>query len=239
MIESVSHDKRFLSKEEASELRKQLQDNVNWYRVGYYSERFKRQCTTPCWTACFGGLPDGKGYRPIPGYLQRLQKRIEQEKGEVFNVVLVRLYADGGDNIAWHTDAREWLGKSCTVASVSLGATRMFEMKPVTGELWEPVDGSKKKRTRPMAVPVVGYSLEDGDLLMMQGETQQHWFHRVPAQAKVKLPRFNINFRYIRPDDAQAAMRGHDTYYKYCASGSATKKYNDIVKPTIESFFEK
>lgn len=49
--------------------------------------------------------------------------------GVQFNSFLVRLYFNGKDNIAHHTDGRTFLGEIPTIASLSLGATATFELK--------------------------------------------------------------------------------------------------------------
>ena len=58
---------------------------------------------------------------------------------DYFNVVLVRCYLNGDDSIAWHTDAREFLGKPTVVASLSFGGERSFEMKRVA-KLWSEIN---------------------------------------------------------------------------------------------------
>ena len=57
------------------------------------------------------------------------------------------------------------------------------------------------------------FAVGNGDLLVMRGDTQKHWHHRVP-KARSRRPRININFRYILPGSADAE-RGQQTYYKY------------------------
>ncbi len=39
--------------------------------------------------------------------------------------------------------------------------------------------------------------LENGSLLVMKGETQTHWLHRLPPTKKVLKPRINLTFRTI------------------------------------------
>lgn len=64
--------------------------------------------------------------------------------------------------------------------------------------------------------PIESFTLNDGDLLVMRGKTQQHWHHRVPKE-KGRGVRLNINFRYILPGiDAE---RGQKTYYQYMEHG--------------------
>ena len=67
------------------------------------------------------------------------------------------------------------------IASVSLGATRRFELRPLP-----------KGDTR-------GLALEHGSLLVMSGETQRCWKHQVPKETTVRAPRVNVTFRAIHP----------------------------------------
>jgi alkylated DNA repair dioxygenase AlkB len=65
------------------------------------------------------------------------------------------------------------------IASVSLGAERRFAFKH-----------RADKET-------VSLTLEHGSLLVMRGETQQHWLHRLPPTRKVHTPRINLTFRQM------------------------------------------
>jgi hypothetical protein len=69
------------------------------------------------------------------------------------------------------------------------------------------------------ATPRRDFQVSDGDLLVMTGDTQKHWHHRVP-KARSRRPRVNINFRYII-EDSPDACRGQQTYYRYMVHGDA------------------
>lgn len=168
----------------------------------------------------------------MPDSLLMLQHRLEELLHTKFNIVLTRLYLDGEDTIAWHTDGREFLGGKTTVASISLGGERSFEMKRPK-ELWpdlnkcgtkhkeENKEGDKASKTSPAPsekVPVFSWTLRSGDLFVMQGVTQNFWHHRVPQEKKKHGPTFariNINFRYVLPEDLELARRGHG-YQFWC-----------------------
>ena len=47
-----------------------------------------------------------------------------------FNSVLLNYYRDESDSVSWHADDDTELGPNPIVASVSLGAERMLELKP-------------------------------------------------------------------------------------------------------------
>lgn len=187
---------------------------VRWYRVMYSSRRFGTECETPCWTTFYGGIDAYTPYSPVPGWLQPLVERVSAHPalgGARFNAMLLRLYFDGGDEIAWHTDGRTFLGDSPTIASLSLGADVAFQLRRMHN-VWPAAGNDGIDRS----VPQREYRLGDGDLFAMLGHTQGHWHHRVP-KAPGRRPRININFRYILP--GPDAERGQKTYYKYMVHG--------------------
>lgn len=211
-----------------------INSNVLWQRVKYVSNRFGKPCETPCYTAFYGGCVQFQPFAPVPPWLQPLVDMVSAELGVPFNALLLRLYFDGSDEIAWHTDGRTFLGPAPTIGSLSLGATAQFEMRRMRN-VWpkvgppkdgEPHDDGVDRATAPLSL-----ALADGDLIVMRGDTQAHWHHRVP-KAKSRRPRININFRYIIPgtDDAE---RGQATYYKYMRDGDVPEQglsYEQIVK---------
>lgn len=100
--------------------------------------------------------------------------------GATFNSVLLNLYRDGDDTVGWHSDDERELGPSPTIASVSLGATRRFDLRhKVTKEN-------------------VKALLPSGSVLMMTGRTQSEWSHQMPRTKKVMEPRINLTFRQVR-----------------------------------------
>jgi len=212
-----------------------ITDHVRWYRVQYASHRFGKKCETPCYTAFFGGYPQYSPYEPIPSWLKPLIDRVSTSLGGVpFNACLFRLYFDGNDEIAWHTDGRKFLENDPIIASLSFGARATFQMRRMHN-VWPPCDGSSTNTTTESYIdtstPIRTFVVGDGDLLVMRGPTQKHWHHRVPKE-KGRRPRLNINFRYIRP--GFKAEAGQKTYYKYMVHGDeeAPKSwlYKDILK---------
>lgn len=97
-----------------------------------------------------------------------------------FNSVLLNLYRDGNDKVSWHADDEAGLGTNPTIASVSLGTERRFDLKHKT-------DPDQKMQ----------FPLPSGSLIVMTGELQHHWLHQIPVQKKIKEPRINLTFRTI------------------------------------------
>ena len=120
----VELHKGWLEGSDATKWYNTIVENVRWYRVKYHSGRFGNECETPCWTTFYGGFDFFSPYEPVPAWLQPLVARVSACLGGVpFNAMLLRLYFDGSDEIAWHTDGREFLGETPTIASLSLGST--------------------------------------------------------------------------------------------------------------------
>jgi len=116
------------------------------------------------------------------GPLLELRRRAEECAESSFNSVLLNLYRDGNDSMGFHADNEKALGPCPVIASVSLGATRRFQLR-YTG---------KQKG-------IAGRDLDlgDGSLLVMRGTTQHFWRHGVPKQKTPVGPRINLTFRRI------------------------------------------
>lgn len=115
---------------------------------------------------------------PWPSSLLGVKERLQRELGRPFNSCLLNLYRNGQDSIGMHSDDESELGPEPVIASISLGASRKFHLRPrETGlklDLWLP----------------------HGSLLCMRGTTQQRYRHGVPKCAS-SLPRVNLTFRLI------------------------------------------
>lgn len=133
------------------------------------------------------------GSKPAPRHpwtdaLAELRQRVEHATGATFNAVLVNLYRDGQDSVAWHADDEATLGPAPVVASVSFGATRRFLLRRKDGP-----------HTRE---ETLSFDLGDGDLFVMAGALQKTWEHRVPKTEDAVGPRVNLTFRLYRPATA-------------------------------------
>lgn len=71
----------------------------------------------------------------MPDAVLEIKEKVEvylksRDINVTFNSVLINLYRDGKDSVSWHSDDEIMLGICPTIASVSLGETRKFEMRP-------------------------------------------------------------------------------------------------------------
>lgn len=119
--------------------------------------------------------------KPFPPFIRKIRDRIAHDAGLSFNSVLINFYRDGNDKVGWHSDDEKELGREIHIASVSLGAERIFRMR--------------HRRDHSRAIDL---TLAHGSLLVMRHPTQQHWEHCLPARKRITKARYNLTFRTIR-----------------------------------------
>ena len=179
--------RNFLSTDDASRFFKIINDTINWKQeeITFYGKTYP----VPRKTAWYGyeGFNytySGISCNPDPWTKELLEIKRNIESflpGEDFNSVLLNLYRDGNDKVSWHADDEKGLGNNPTIASLSLGATRHFDLKhKVNHELKMRID------------------LTPGSLVVMSGELQHHWLHQIPVQKKIIEARINLTFRTIK-----------------------------------------
>ena len=123
--------------------------------------------------------------RGSPAALDALWRRVESAVTEPFDHVVGNLYRDGRDHVAFHADNEPVLGKDPLIASVSLGAERLFVLRPKwTRRTWK-------------------LRLAHGSLLVMGGRMQHSWRHAVPKTGGEVGPRLNLTFRQLRHPERQ------------------------------------
>ena len=173
-----------LAAEEASFYFNHLLHHIEWKNDEAII--FGKKVITKRKVAWYGSQPFPYTYSNVTKFalpwtpeLLALKTRIEIQTGETYNSCLLNLYHDGSEGMAWHSDAEKDLKKKGAIASLSLGATRKFLFK--------------HKSTQEK----VTFTLESGHLLVMKGETQTFWLHRLPPTKTVHHPRINLTFRTI------------------------------------------
>ena len=132
----------------------------------------------------------GKAMSPLPWTESLLKIKTDIEKELTnhsittdFTSVLINKYRDGKDSLGWHSDNEKELGIEPTIASISLGETRDFDLR---------LEDDYDKQIR--------IGLSSGSLLVMRGKTQELWQHQIPKRSprKFTLPRINLTFRHIQ-----------------------------------------
>ncbi len=113
--------------------------------------------------------------------LNDIRSKVQKETDLYFNAVLLNLYRNGNDSVAWHSDKTHRTSDNPTIASVSFGETRMFKLRHKTRK----------------DIPIVEIPLYHGTFLLMSGTTNSFWEHHVPRTSKNILPRINLTFRQV------------------------------------------
>ncbi|MFK7828515.1 MAG: alpha-ketoglutarate-dependent dioxygenase AlkB [Congregibacter sp.] len=114
--------------------------------------------------------------------LLAVRARLEGFAGTEFNSVLANLYRNEQDSMGLHADDEPELGSRPVIASLSLGETRTFRLKHRT-----------RRDIKPLKL-----ELPSGSVLIMRGDTQQHWKHEIPKSRTPCGPRINLTFRLVR-----------------------------------------
>lgn len=183
--ELLHFEPTFLSQEAADDLFNLLMREVPWQQTS--KKMYDRRILTPRLTAWYGD--ERKTYQlggktifvnPWLTALKELKVQIEEQFQCTFNTVLLNLYRDNNDSVAWHRDRESELGNKPVIGSVSLGQARNFDFRKVD-------DHTKK------------YSLllKHGSLLLMKGHLQEKWEHCIAKSSKKMKARVNLTFRLI------------------------------------------
>jgi alkylated DNA repair dioxygenase AlkB len=186
----IYYDDRFLPSLEATELFNTLLSQCAWQR-----HRASFGYTVPRDEAYYGNpgthyTYSRREYKPLPWMpeLLSLKARVEGATPAAaytnlswprtgYNAVLCNLYRDGNGSVGLHADDEPEMGP--VIASVSLGADRLFRLRRK--------DGSVAFSER----------LPHGSLLIMAGDTQKNFKHEVAKEPRVTQPRINLTFRRI------------------------------------------
>ena len=115
----------------------------------------------------------------FPSWMEDLRRRVELSTSETFNAVLVNYYRDGKDSNDWHSDDEKELGAYPVIASVSIGAERVFHLRHKV---------TKQK---------IKMNLPHGSLLLMGAGIQEYWQHKLSKTSLQVGPRINLTLRYM------------------------------------------
>ncbi len=181
----LEYRENFLSREEADQLKENLLQTAPWEQRT--QKMYDKTVITPRLTAWYVDLKYNKSADSNTSnrnawtpQLLNLKERIEKEFGYWFNGVLLNLYRDQNDSVAWHRDKESRYGKRPVIASISLGQSRNFDFRKK--------DHHQSKYSLP---------LPNGSLLIMKGDLQENWEHRIAKSTKPMMPRINLTFRLI------------------------------------------
>jgi len=186
----IYYDRNFLSPEEATTLFNVLLTKCAWERrrssFGYAVPRDEAYYGDPGTNYIYSR----REYKPLAWIpeLLLLKTRVDEATPEVvysnsslprlgYNAVLCNLYRNGNDSVGLHADTEPEMGP--VIASVSLGAERLFRLKGQHGAV------------------AFAERLRHGSLLIMAGKTQKNFKHEVPKEPNLIQPRIDLTFRHI------------------------------------------
>jgi alkylated DNA repair dioxygenase AlkB len=171
--------------DKADDAFRRLLTEVDWKQE--HIKMFGKEIDIPRLTAWYGDPERSYTYSGIAltplewtPLLNELRAAVEKIAGHEFNSVLLNLYRDANDSVSWHADDEPDLGREPVIGSLSLGASRRFDLRKKT-------DHSERFKS----------VLNSGDLVVMRGTSQQLWDHQVPKEPKVSEQRINLTFRQI------------------------------------------
>ena len=171
---------------EAESLFTQLTKTLNWKQDDMTIAG--KRIPIPRLQAWYGDAGSHYGYSGITlpplswtEELLHIKQTIESITQRRFNSVLANYYRNGQDSVSWHQDNEPELGHNPVIASLSLGATRQFQLRHISGRH-----------------PTIKLNLPHNALLLMSGNTQQNWSHQIPKTKKAVGPRINLTFRLIK-----------------------------------------
>lgn len=178
------HIRNFLDKKQSDHYFKLLLETTDWKQETM--KMYGKSLMFPRLTAWYGDRDKTYAFSGITlqpnawsSDLLEIKRKVESHVDVTFNSVLLNRYRHGNDSISWHSDNEKELGKNPVIASVNLGATRVFQLKHIQ---------TKEKIT---------IELTDGSLLIMLGELQHFWLHQIPKTQKAVGERINLTFRFI------------------------------------------
>src|SRR5438552_10439600 len=186
----IYYDDRFLPPEEATQLFNTLLSKCAWQRhsasFGYTVPRDEAYYGDPGTHYTYSR----REYQPLPWMPELLSLKVHVEETTPvaaytnsglpklgYNALLCNLYRDGNDSVGLHADAEPEMGP--VIASISLGAGRLFRLKRENGSI------------------AFSERLPHGSLFVMAGDTQKHFKHEVPKEPGLTQPRINLTFRRI------------------------------------------
>ena len=139
------------------------------------------------WIAPYPYKYGGRLYPAYDGWTPELlavKKAVEERVGVQYDSVLCNRYHDGKDSVAYHCDCEDEMSSAHPIASVSLGAERVFQMQTKDHKFSERM------------------TLGNGSLLIMHAGMQETWNHAIPKTAKTVGGRINLTFRVMVTDKA-------------------------------------
>ncbi len=176
----------FFEKEVSDQYFNYLNTQIAWKQEPV--KVFGKQVMLPRFTAFYGDEGIKYTYLGVSmqasawtAELQQLKEVIESKFDVKFNSCMLNNYRNGADYVGWHRDNSRSLGQYPFIASVSFGASRIFQFRHFVDKM-----------------PIISIELNHGSLLVMKAETQHLWEHRLPKTVVPTSTRINLTFLLIK-----------------------------------------
>jgi alkylated DNA repair dioxygenase AlkB len=169
----------FLTPSEAQALLASVQ-SLPWTRGKFRGRAVPRE---EVWIGPYAYKFSGRTLEPAgwTAEIEAVRDKIRAEYGGDYNSVLLNRYADAQDSVAWHSDDEPEMDSEHPIASLSLGVSRAFLVRPI----------ANKKA-------VQTYILTSGSLLVMPAGFQRIYEHCVPKSQTLCGSRVNLTFRRMK-----------------------------------------
>lgn len=166
-----------------------LKSQIPWRQV-IYSKKDRNDVVTPRLTYVTGSYYKDQG-NPHPEWILKLKENVELVTETEFNFILYGYYRNGNDSITWHSDDEKFLGQNTTIAGVSFGQPRDFQLK--------------NKETKQIEKILMSH----GDMIIMKNNCQQTHEHAVLKTKDLVGERISLTFRKAVNNGA------FSNYYRY------------------------
>jgi alkylated DNA repair dioxygenase AlkB len=182
----VDHYPDFLTKEQADYL-------YDHCAALHWQQNSLRGSPLPRMECAFSDLSCGYTYlgitlhpKPLTKVLKRILAKVNDATGNDFQMIVGNWYLSGSHHIGWHSDGDGIMGPDPAIATLSLGATRVFRMrKGAEGRIYDSF-------------------LEHGSLLIMRAGMQREWLHQILKNSSIKDDRISLTFRPVLVPPAPA-----------------------------------
>jgi alkylated DNA repair dioxygenase AlkB len=180
--ELIDYIPGFFTRKESDQFLNTFLSTVPWQQNKVMM--YEKEVWTPRLSAWFGERPIRSDDKRMPlawtPELMFMKERIEAWTGITFDGVLLNYYRDHKDSVAWHSDKDTIPGLKTEIASVSFGQERTFDFR------------NKADHCQKYSI-----MLEHGCLLLMKGDLQKYWEHRIAKSIIQMRPRINLTFRKV------------------------------------------
>ena len=156
-----------------------LQNDLDWVRHDD-APRSEYYCNDTNEPYTYGRGPGVRTYEVQPWHpmILAIRKQLEQVVEADMDVCFLNRYLGPRDHLGWHSDDSPEMDPDRPIATVSLGAVRDIQFRPI----------DRSTDNEPL-------TLENGSCAIMASGMQQGWEHRIPKVGYNVEERISLTFR--------------------------------------------